>query len=154
MDLAYKWITLANRYYYQYLNWALEPCGVNSSQYLFILNICRDPGITQDRLPERICVNKSTVTRTLAQLEKNGFIERKINPADKRTTNVYPTERARQVYPRIMEVIAVWDEAVTSTLAPEEREQLLSLLQRVAARAGEVRNTPPQIEESGWSAPG
>lgn len=143
MELAYKWITLANRYYYQYLNRALAPCGINSSQHLFIINLCRDPGIRQDKLPERICVNKSTVTRTLAQLEKQGFVLRKINAADKRTTNVYPTERARGVYPEIMKIIAAWDAAVTSVLKPEERERLLSLLQRVAAKAEEVRDTPP-----------
>ena len=48
MELVYKWITLANRHYYMYLNRALAPFGINSSQYLFILNLCRDPGITQD----------------------------------------------------------------------------------------------------------
>ena len=106
MELVYKWITLANRHYYMYLNRALAPFGINSSQYLFILNLCRDPGITQDKLPERICVNKSNVARTLAQLEKKGLIRRQVNPGDKRTAAVFPTERARELYPRIMEVIA------------------------------------------------
>ena len=150
MELAYKWITLANRYYYQYLNRALEPCGVNSSQYLFILNICRAPGITQDKLPERICVNKSNVTRALGQLEKKGFILRKPNLADKRTTNVFPTQQAYEAYPKIMEIIAAWDEAVTSVLAPQDRDALLFLLQRVADRAREVRDTPPEAAGHVW----
>ena len=51
MELAYRWITLANRHYYLYLNRALAQFGLNSSQYLFIIYLCREPGITQDRLP-------------------------------------------------------------------------------------------------------
>ena len=37
MELAYRWITLANRHYYLYLNRALAQFGLNSSQYLFII---------------------------------------------------------------------------------------------------------------------
>ena len=143
MELVYKWITLANRHYYLYLNRALAPFGLNSSQYLFIINLCRDPGITQDKLPDRICVNKSNVARTLAQLEKKGLIRRQVNPGDKRTASVFPTERARELYPQIMEVIATWDEAATSTLSPQEKQSLLELMQRVAGQAAAMRGATP-----------
>lgn len=121
----------------------LRPFGINSSQYLFILNLCRDPGITQDKLPERICVNKSNVARTLAQLEKKGLIRRQVNPGDKRTAAVFPTERARELYPRIMEVIATWDDAVTSVLSAQEKENLLEFMQRVADKAAALRGASP-----------
>lgn len=143
MELVYKWITLANRHYYMYLNRAFAPFGINSSQYLFILNLCRDPGITQDKLPERICVNKSNVARTLAQLERKGLIRRQVNPEDKRTAAVFPTERARALYPQIMEVIARWDDAVTSVLSPQEKENLIEFMQRVAHKAGALRGASP-----------
>ena len=106
MELVYKWITLANRHYYLYLNRALAPFGLNSSQYLFIINLCRDPGITQDKLPDRICVNKSNVARTLAQLEKKGLIRRQVNPGDKRTAAVFPTKRARELYKELFAELA------------------------------------------------
>ena len=143
MELVYKWITLANRHYYLHLNRALAPFGLNSSQYLFIINLCRDPGITQDKLPDRICVNKSNVARTLAQLEKKGLIRRQVNPGDKRTAAVFPTKRARELYPLIMEVIAAWDEAATSTLSPQEKQNLLELMQRVAGQAVAMRGATP-----------
>ena len=54
LELTCKWITLANRYYYMYLSKALAPYGINTSQYLFIVVLCKEPGITQDKLPERI----------------------------------------------------------------------------------------------------
>ena len=67
-ELTYKWIAIANRYTQMYLNRQLEPYGLNASQYMFLLHICRRPGITQDKLPDLIHINKSNVTRALAQL--------------------------------------------------------------------------------------
>ena len=97
MKLAYRWITLANRNYFLYLNRALAPFGLNSSQYQFILNLFDNPGITQDKLPELICINKSNVARTLAQLEKKGLIRREVNQEDKRTATVFLTQRAYEL---------------------------------------------------------
>ena len=105
MELTYKWIALANRHYLMYLNKRLASYGLSGSQYLFILNICRQPGLTQDKLPDIIHINKSNVTRALAHLEKHGFIRREVNPQDKRTAAVFPTQKALDVYPHVLEII-------------------------------------------------
>ena len=72
MELTYKWIALAGRQYQRYLNRRLAPYGLSGSQYLLVLNVCRQPGITQDKLPDILHINKSNVTRALAQLERSG----------------------------------------------------------------------------------
>ena len=143
MKLAYRWITLANRSYFLYLNRALAPYGINSSQYQFILNLFQNPGITQDKLPELICINKSNVARTLAQLEKKGLIRREVNQEDKRTATVFLTERAHELYPQIMGVIQVWDDAVTEVFSAQEHEALLGLMRRLSERAAELRDATP-----------
>lgn len=135
MELTCKWMTLANRHYYMYLGKALAPYGLNTSQYLFIAVLCKEPGITQDKLPERIGVNKSTVTRTLAQLEQNGFIRRRVNPQDKRTTSVHPTAQAQAVFPQIMKIVSRWDAAVTARFTDSEKQALRGLVRRLAEYA-------------------
>lgn len=135
MELTCKWMTLANRHYYMYLGKALAPYGLNTGQYLFIAVLCKEPGITQDKLPERIGVNKSTVTRTLAQLERSGFIRRVANPRDKRTTSVQPTAQAYAVFPQIMKVVSRWDAAVTARFTDSEKQALQALVRRLAESA-------------------
>ena len=132
MELTYKWIALANRHYLMYLNKRLASYGLSGSQYLFILNICRQPGLTQDKLPDIIHINKSNVTRALAHLEKRGFIRREVNPQDKRTAAVYP---------HVLEIIRGWDASVTSPLTEDEKHTLQALLKRVVASAHEYRST-------------
>lgn len=148
MELTCKWITLANRHYYMYLGKALAPYGLNAGQHLFVIALCKEPGVTQDKLPERIGVNKSTVTRALGQLEQSGFIRRVSNPQDKRTTCVLPTARAHAVIPRIMEVVSRWDAAVTAQYSESEKQALQSLLQRLVASAKTFgqESEPPPVE--------
>lgn len=135
MELTYKWIALAHRHYLMYLNRRLAPWGLSGSQYLFILNICRQPGLTQDKLPDIIHINKSNVTRTLAQLERRGFIRREVHPQDRRTAAVFPTQKALDAYPHVCEIIAGWDASVTDHLSEEEKETLQGLLKRVVNAA-------------------
>ena len=135
MELTYKWIAIGNRYTQMYMNKQLEPYGINASQYMFIVHICRRPGITQDKLPDLIHINKSNVTRALAQLEAAGFVRRESNPDDKRTAHIYPTEKSNELYPVLMEIMETWDAVLTGRLTVEEKKELRLLLQKAAQTA-------------------
>ena len=52
-------------------------------------------GISQEKLAKMIYINKSNVTRNLAVLEKNGYIERRPAENDKRVMLVFPTQKAQ-----------------------------------------------------------
>lgn len=137
MELTYKWIALAQRQYQLYLNRQLADLGLSGSQYLFLIHVCRRPGLVQDQLPGLVCLNKSNVTRSLAQLERRGYIRREIHPRDRRTALVFPTPAALAAYPRIMEVITGWDASVTGPLSMAEKAGLQELLKRVVEVARE-----------------
>ena len=79
--------------------------------------------------------------RALAHLEKHGFIRREVNPQDKRTAAVFPTQKALDVYPHVLEIIRGWDASVTSPLTEDEKHTLQALLKRVVASAHEYRST-------------
>ena len=55
-------------------NDALADTGLKGSQYAYILTLCRRPGISQEQLSRHIYINKSNVTRHLAQLEKTALL--------------------------------------------------------------------------------
>ncbi len=67
--------------------------GLGSYQDSYILNICRQPGITQEQLSRLIYVHKSSVARQLGALEEKGFITRTPDPDDKRSLLVYQRRR-------------------------------------------------------------
>ena len=113
----------------------LAEVGLNGGQYVYISNVCRNPGISQEQMSRQILINKSNVARQLASLEQNGFVRREPDAKDRRVMRVYPTERAMEVYPYIQQVLADWRHYLTENFTDEEREQLDSLLERVLEKA-------------------
>ena len=72
-----KWLSVADRFTKAYLDQRLEPLGINSSQHMYLLKICGNPGISQDSLLETFYVHPSNIVRTVAALERKGFLTRK-----------------------------------------------------------------------------
>ncbi len=109
--------------------------GLCAPHHSYIISICRHPGVSQEQLAEQICVDKSNVARQLAHLEQEGYIERRQSEADKRAYLVYPTQKAVDALPRVRQGLAKWNEYVTQDLTPEESEQLVAMMEKVADRA-------------------
>ncbi len=116
-------------------NNTLEKEGLNGYQHSYIAQICQHPGISQEQLAKRIFVNKSNVTRQLSLLEQNGFVYRKCCETDRRILQVFPTEKALAIYPKVHALWVEWSEYLTADFTEEERDQLYALMERVTARA-------------------
>jgi len=115
----------------------LKEYGLGENNHSYILILCRRPGISQDALARSLFINKSNVTRTLAQLEADGFVTRTPSERDRRVTLVYPTEKAYSVLPVVRETLRQWREYLTESFTEEERKTLSDLTHRLALRAAE-----------------
>ena len=123
-----------------------EALEIGSYQDSYIIEICRQPGIPQEKLAGLIYVHKSNVARQLNLLEEKGFVTRQPDPSDKRSLLVYPTEKALPALPMIRKVHRRWNELVLDGLTEDEQEAVaryMALLsenaKRVIAKHGEGR---------------
>lgn len=132
-----KYISIISRCAAQYRNDSLSGTELTGHQYTYILNICRNPGISQDKLSKLIYINKSNVTRQIGMLEQNGYVDRKYSESDKRVIELYPTEKAREVYPRITEVLHAWNDYLIGGFTEDEKEIMQTLLERMMVKAAD-----------------
>ena len=121
-----------------------EALEIGSYQDSYIIEICKQPGIAQEKLAGLIYVHKSNVARQLNSLEEKGFVIREPDPNDKRNLLVYPTDKARAAHPAIRQVHRRWNELVLGGLSEEEQEAVARYMEilsenakRVIARQGE-----------------
>lgn len=126
----------------QYRGDQLAPMGLKSCHASYLEEICAHPGISQDQLAKRICINKSNVARQAAALEEDGFIERRACQADKRVMRLYPTQKTLQLMPQISAVLSNWSDYLTQDLTEEEKQQLDSILMKMKGRAAAYLETP------------
>ena len=67
-----KWLSVADRFAKSYLDERLAPLGLNSSQHMYLLKVCDQPGISQDSLLEGLSREaQADFQNTLFQVGKN-----------------------------------------------------------------------------------
>lgn len=137
MDDLIKWVSITARQTALHMDRALAPYGLNASQYMYVVRICERPGLTQDQFLQLFYINPSNVTRAVMALEKQGFLERCPNPRDRRTFRLYPTPKAREVYPKILQLRRDWQDVLLAGLAPDTRAEVEQALHDAALRAVE-----------------
>ena len=139
-----KWLSITDRYTKMYMDKHLSPLGINSSQHMYIIKVCKEPGMTQDQLINYFYIHPSNITRSLAALEKGGFIRKEILPKDKRTSCLYPTEKAYEVYAQIDKLQAAWYDQLLGDFTSDEKVLFAEMMQSIAKKA--ILNLTPERE--------
>lgn len=87
--------------------------------------------ITQQKLTERLGIQPSSSSEVVAKLENAGYITRTPNETDRRTADIALTEAGKVIAAQAREQRAFRHEQMFSCLSQEEKEQFLSLLERI-----------------------
>ena len=112
--------------------------GLGPYQDPYLLYVCEHPGVSQEALARSLCVHKSNAARQLAALEKNGFIVRVQDEADRRVLLAYPTDKAQEALPRIRAVRREWKERAAAGISEEELETFARIAQALAENAERI----------------
>ena len=128
-------LSLSGRCSAHYRARQLEPMGLTPRQARLLLEVCATPGISQDTLSRRLCVEKSVVARSLASLEELGYVERPTCPKDKRVTRLHPTEKALGIQPRLQELWADCELFLTEGMTEADVAALERLLNQMKTQA-------------------
>ncbi|MGG1220416.1 MarR family transcriptional regulator [Priestia endophytica] len=104
---------------------------LTKGQYLYLVRICENPGIIQEKLAEMIKVDRATASRAIKKLEMNGFIEKKEDTHNKKIKKLFPTEKGENVYPFIKRENDYSNTVALERFSEREVETIFHLLQRV-----------------------
>ena len=81
-------------------------------------------------------------------MEKKGFLIRQRSKTDKRTCRLYPTDKAKEAYPKIREIIRYGNERLLRDFDEEEQEEFQRLIKKIALSA--VSMQKENEEENTW----
>ena len=94
-------------------------------------HLSRHEGISQARLAELTDTDPMTLVRTLDRMQQDEWIERRADPTDRRAHRLYLREAAKPIMERMWKIADQVRQEALSALSLGEREQLVSLLERV-----------------------
>jgi DNA-binding MarR family transcriptional regulator len=114
----------------------LEPLGLEQRQAGMLVRLAENDGRSQQAIAELLGVNPTRMVFLTDELEKLGLVERRRNPADRRSHALHLTDAGTAMLARVREVTRAHEAAITASLSAAERDQLAALLHRLARDQG------------------
>jgi DNA-binding MarR family transcriptional regulator len=110
---------------------ALEGCQAEDLKLLFLWVEPRGALIVKEIARELRGVSLSTLTRMLDRLEQRGYIKRTLNPEDRRSFRVAPTEKGEQLIGAFLQQWHKLAQGILKILTPTEQLVLVELLKKI-----------------------
>jgi DNA-binding MarR family transcriptional regulator len=86
-------------------------------------------------LIDRLDIEQATMANTLARMERDGLIERRRHPTDKRAQQIFLTDRARAMEAEAKEAAAAADQSLFNGFRRFERELMLEYMRMAIANS-------------------
>jgi DNA-binding MarR family transcriptional regulator len=102
----------------------LAQCGV-------LIRLENNEGVSQARLAELADVEPMTMVRIIDRMERDGLLERRPDPEDRRARRVYLAGKAKPVLDEIWRLVELTQAESFAGVGPQEREDFVGVLRRI-----------------------
>jgi DNA-binding MarR family transcriptional regulator len=102
--------------------------GATRAQWVILVRLERQPGLSQIELANMLEVEPITVARLVDKLEARGLVERRSDPNDRRIWRLHNLPAAQPVVSSITHFREAVNEELLEGIAPEVRETLIDAL--------------------------
>jgi len=123
-----------------YLDRVLKKYELSSGSISYIFTLEKNEGISQNKLSKEIGNDKAMSARTITKLIEIDFVYKKQDERDSRAYNLYLTEKAKELIPKIREDIKTIVDMVTEDLTEEEKNITTKSLKKILGRAQRLKD--------------
>lgn len=113
------------------INQAVKKYDLDNNLFIYLMRIVENEGITQLDLVKLVKIDKTTMSRGMSKLEKNGYIIKKIDEKNKNFKNIYPTDKAKDIYQTLNTLESGYIEKAMSKLSSIDKKQLNDILVKI-----------------------
>lgn len=119
-------------------NPVLSEYNLTSAQYRILKYLLshQKEKVRQADIEKFYSLTHPTTIGLLEQLEKKGFIQKRINPADARSRIITLTDQSLEMEEELEHIGEALEEKLTAVLTEEERLQLIELLHKLLSQFG------------------
>jgi DNA-binding MarR family transcriptional regulator len=121
----------------------LAPLGLEPRHFGMLTRLAANEGKSQQAIGELIGLNPTRMVFLVDELEQRGLVERRRNPADRRSYALYLTEPGRAKLGEAQQAGSGDDHQLGTSLTAAQRQQLTALLRRLAEEQGLSEDSLP-----------
>lgn len=107
--------------------------GLSETEGLIMGFLCDHAGqeLYQKDVEEVFCIRRSTASRFLIRLEREGMLLRESVFHDARCKRLIPTEKAKELHKEILEKSAAMERLMKTGLSKEEEQMFFSVVRKI-----------------------
>lgn len=109
----------------------IRPLGLAPAQFMTLLELWEEDGLTQKDLVRRLDIEQATMANTLKRMERDGLITRQENPDDRRAQLIRLTDKARGLQDDATTAANAVNGIALSGLSEDERRAFIGMMTRV-----------------------
>jgi DNA-binding MarR family transcriptional regulator len=114
----------------------LSPLELEPREFALLRGVAAAEGQSQQAIAEQLHIPPSRMVAFVDALEQRALLERRHNPHDRRTRELYLTADGQQLLGRAFQLALAFERELCADLTAAERQELLALLQRVGLQLG------------------
>ena len=127
--------------------------GMSLTQCKVLVFLSRNEGATQAKLAELSDTDPMTLVRVLDRMERDGWIERRPDPLDRRAHRLHLKPASAPVLDEIMRIGEKARNEALSGISAGEREQMMTLLEKVRSNlVGLLPASEPTLKDTASTA--
>ena len=125
--------------------------GLNLSraQWQLLVHLSRHEGINQSGLAEILEIENITVGRLVDRMEEAGWVERRLDPRDRRARLLYTTQKVAPVMERMRELAEATRNEALAGLGPGQRDALIDTLIQIRGNLSDRNGRAAADEDEG-----
>jgi DNA-binding MarR family transcriptional regulator len=114
----------------------LAPLGLEPRQFGMLTRLSANEGKSQQAIGELMGLNPTRMVFLVDELEKQGLVERRRNPDDRRSYALYLTGQGRDKLREAQQASAGHEREIGASLTGAQRAELAVLLRQIAREQG------------------
>ena len=115
-----------------------KKCGLSSGQWKVIGALALHDGLSQKDLAEMVFVEGPTLVPILDRMEKEGFVQRRVDRQDRRTNLVFLTEKSELLIDSIIDCVLHVRKIITKDIPAEELEITKNVLRKITQNSDSI----------------
>lgn len=104
---------------------------ITVDQWLVIKVLLENPGISQQNLAEKAFKDNASITRIIELLVKSKYLDRKVNPKDRRTSILKVTPEGEDIINKVQGLVLQNRKIAQTGITLEELENLNTTLKKI-----------------------
>ena len=123
--------------------------GLTRAQWRVLVHLAPRQGLNQRELAEILELDNVTLSRHIDRLERDGWLERRPDPEDRRAWLLYLSEASRPVLDEMETLATETHAAALAGISERERQQLVKTLTRIKSNIAPADDAGDETADGG-----